>query len=531
MKKTLTLIIALCLVITMFSGCSDKGEVVTDVGTLTKEEIKVINANAGGLKLPFDDKGTEITIFTGTDNTGLSDSPVVKELSRRTGLKITILEVPKSTMQEKMQVLIASKDTMPDIGGGSNINVINDLGQQGAYVNILEYQDEIPNFKKIFIDEARERGTEKVTKSWLASNGALYQFPSYDKNRDVNHGMLYRKDIFDKHGLKMWNSPEEFYEILKQLKTLYPDASPFVSKTGTQFFTQNAASWGVQNWPGISYNFDSGNWTYAGLQPKFKEFLEFVKKLYDEGLIDKEFITCTQSAWTQKMTQAAKGFVTFDWIGRLDQFVNQSTVEGYDLRYANPMGPEQKVITLPKALGGTCIKNSEKSIYALKLMDYLLSDGGNELINIGIEGVTFEWNEDKTKAKYLLAEGETLDENTLEAKWGISIPSLTLRADRRGWQFQFTEREQEAQDLMLNKENGGFLPEQPELSYTSEEMEIINEHDVQLRKISEEFATKYILSDKSTQADWDKYLKDMKAAGLDEVVKCHNDAQARYNKK
>ena len=54
-------------------------------------------------------------------------------------------------MNEKMQVLIASKDSMPDIGGGSNINVINDLGQQGAYVNILEYQDEIPNFKKIFI--------------------------------------------------------------------------------------------------------------------------------------------------------------------------------------------------------------------------------------------------------------------------------------------------------------------------------------------------------------------------------------------
>lgn len=529
MKRTITLLITLSLMLMLFAGCNEK-EAVTDFGTITADELKEINVAAGGLELPLDDKGTEIVIFTATDNTGLNDSVVVKELRRRTGINIQIMEIPKASMNEKMQVLIASKDSMPDIGGNPNINQTNDLGIQGAYANIFEYVDKLPNFKKIFIDEAKERGTEKITKSWVASNGGLYQFPSYDKSRDVNHGMLYRKDIFDKHGIKMWNSPEEFYNVLKQLKTIYPDSTPFVSKTGTQFFTQNAASWGVQNWPGISYNFDNGSWTYAGLQPEFKKFLEFVKKLYDEGLIDQEFITCTQSAWTQKMTQADKAFVTFDWIGRLDQFTNQSTVSGYDLRYANPMGPEQKVITLPKALGGTAIKKSEKSELALKFLDYLLSDGGNELVNIGVEGVTFEWNEDKTKAKYLLDINETLDENTLEAKWGISIPSIALRADRRGWQFQFTEREQEAQDLMLNKENGGFLSEHPELSYTAEEMKIINEHDVQLRKISEEFATKYILTGKNTQADWDKYFKDMKNAGLDKVIKCHNDAQARYNK-
>ena len=48
-----------------------------------------------------------------------------------------------------------------------------------------------------------------------SADGKLYMFPTYDINRDVNHGMLYRKDIFDKHGIKMWNSPEEFYNVLK----------------------------------------------------------------------------------------------------------------------------------------------------------------------------------------------------------------------------------------------------------------------------------------------------------------------------
>ena len=47
-------------------------------------------------------------------------------------------------------------------------------------------------------------------------------------------------------------------------------------------------------------------------------------KCYNEGLIDPEFLTNTQPAWTQKMTQKDKAFVTFDWIDRMTMFKEQT---------------------------------------------------------------------------------------------------------------------------------------------------------------------------------------------------------------
>ncbi len=530
MKRLLSIILVVALSVTLLAGCGKPIE--TPLGNLSAEELKEFNSRSGGIKLPIDDKGTEISVISQTSSINLSESVVIKELSRRTGLNIKIIEIPQASVKNRTMAMIASRKDMPDIfSGGLNLNEINELGMQGAFTNILDYKDELPNFKKVFIDEAKERGTEKVMKSWLAASGELFQFPGYDASVDVNHGLLYRKDIFDKHGIEMWDSPESLYSVLKKLKELYPQSTPLVSKTQTTFFKNLAYSWGVQNWPSVNYNFTTGKWNYAGLEPEFKEFLDYIKKLYDEGLIDPEFLTATQSAWTAKMTQKESAFITWDWIGRLEQFTEQVAAEipEYDLRYGNPMGPNQKVLTLSKVVGGTPVTKNEKSLLALKLFDYMLSDGGTELIDMGIEGVTYKIGEDGM-ADYLgFEDGSLISESSLEEKWGLNIKPLRLRADRRGWQFNFSEREQEAQDLMLNKEDG-FLPELPELALNEKEREVINKNDNALRKISEEFAVKYILSGGNTPADWDKYRKDMEAAGLKETLDAYTSAQARYNK-
>lgn len=530
MKKTLALILAVIMIASVFSGC--QRDVETSVGTLTAEEIKAFEAKAGGLELPLTTDGVTVSIAAQTDNSGLTDKVVFKELSRRTGLDIQVTEIPKSTYMEKIKILIASVDQMPDMAIVSDVNLLNDVGMQGGFVNVLKYKDALPNFKEIFVDNPQKYGTESIMKGNLAADGGLYFFPSYDVQRDVNHGILYRKDLFDKHGLKMWNNPEEFYQTLKKFKEIYPDSTPMVSKTGTTFFSQLGISWGLTTCPGLSFNHEDNTWYYAPFQPQFKDFIMYIKKLYDEKLLDTEFITSTQASWTQKMTQQNKAFCTFDWIGRLDQFVNQSkgVVDGYDLRYGNPVGPEQKVTTLSRAWSyRVCVKAGKKEELLLKLCDYLLSEGGGELVNCGVEGVTFDYNEDKTKAIYKLEADETMDENTMEAKWGISSFILNRRGDRRGWEFQFSEREQEAQDLMKSKEDG-FLPEAPVLTFTTEEKDIIAQYNPTLTKMSEEFIVKFILSTEK-EPDFKGFEAKMKQAGMDKVLECYKAAQARYDNK
>lgn len=324
LKKALLLSLCFVLVLGLFAGCGT----VEDTGELYDKEFASKLENTGGLKLPLDTKGTKINVVVGSEYS-LNDSYFAKSIRKATGIDIHIDAAPASTLGHKLKVLIASKqlpDIMPMVG---TIDEINKLGMQGAYEPINPHIKSLPNFKSIFVDG---KECNWVMKSYKATDGNVYVMPSYDVNRAVNHGVLYRKDIFDKHGLKMWTNPEEFYQTMKKLKELYPDSTPFVSKNALNIVNKLGTSWGVVN-TDMSYDEDTGVWKYSDTQPETREILELLKKMYSEGLIDPEFLTATQSAWTQKMVQYDKAFVTFDWIGRLDMFKEQTkdTVPEYDL--------------------------------------------------------------------------------------------------------------------------------------------------------------------------------------------------------
>ena len=533
LKRILVLATAIAMSAVLFSSCGlDKK---TDVGSMTKEEIAEFEKKTGGLKLPLDDKGTTISVLCDTSQDS-NQSVVVNELRRRTGLNVELIQVPRATLTEKARVMVASRDQMPDIfQGGMMTDELNDLGMQGAFEPVNKHFDQLPNIKSIYVDNAKELGTEKVMKSYTAADGNLYIVPTYDSERYVNHGMMYRKDIFDKHNIPMWHGPEEFYQAMKKLKSLYPNSTPFVSKNGEAIFWRLGQSWGGLDIARPYYDEETKIWKHSVTDPNLKDMLDYMKKLYDEKLLDPEFLTCTQAAWTSKMTQAETAFATVDWIGRLDQFYEQTRgiVPDYDLRYANPMGPTQKVITLSRVGTGPAVKKGKNSLLALKLLDYLISENGAELMTCGIEGVTFNWNEDKTHAKYIgFEEGKAIGINDLEEKYGMCVSGLCRRYDRRCVYFNYTEKEQEAQDMMLNKEGGGFLPEDPLLTYTAEEKQIFSDYNAKIEKATLEFCSKYILSGNPSEtgdAAWTAWLKQADSLGVQAVTDAYNAAQARYD--
>ena len=52
-------------------------------------------------------------------------------------------------------------------------------------------------------------------------DGELFGIPGVGpKGNDFNHGLIYRKDIFDKHGLKLWKNETERL-VSKKLEKIY----------------------------------------------------------------------------------------------------------------------------------------------------------------------------------------------------------------------------------------------------------------------------------------------------------------------
>lgn len=519
MKKIISLILVCFMVMGFFAGCANNNQ---NASSLYNPDLKV--GDTGGLKIPLSENAQKITWSVSSSNNNLNDSYVVKKIKEATGIDLELVILSPSTALEKIKVLAAAHDLPDIVGQGLDSSFADDLCIQGAFAAVEDYIDVLPNFKRTFVDNKENNW---IFKSYAASDGKLYGFYGYDFNRDINTGAsLYRKDIFDKHGIKMWHSPETFYQALKQLKELYPDSYPYASKMGEKIFNVWSTSWGLvaQN---VYYNEDTKKWGYSDVQPEYKEMLDFMKKLYNEGLMDPEFVTATQSAWTQKMTLGNKSFVTTDWIGRIPMFKEQTkdTIPEYDLRYGNPIGPDQTMPLASQICWARHVSNNDNSETSFKLLDFILSPAGKELITMGIEGETYTIGEDGM-AKYNEYPDTVPTITDLEEKYGMFVEGMYLSFDRRSCYFQFSEAEQEAQEFAKDPKN--MSPRDPELVFTAEEKENKNSLLSALNKAGKEFSVKYVLNNGGDK-EWNEWVKKAEKLGYKDLEKILNDAQKRYD--
>lgn len=532
-KKWAGLLLVCTMVLTLLAACSGNNGNNNAAGNANSNGAGSTNAPAepvadygdtGGLTLPIVDKPTEITWMLVGDH-DVNDLLVASEIEKRTGIKVNFQTVSSSQYQDKLSVTLASGD-LPDIIHGIAANELKEIGQEGAVAAINEFADMLPNFKKLYMDE-----NPWVLTSYGDENGNLYSWPIYELNRDVNHGFMYRKDILEANGIEPWTDTESFYQVLKQLKEIYPDSYPYASKTGAAIFRDWAYGWGVgsTDYP-IFFDESDGQWKFAAHTQNHKEQLEFMKKLYTEGLMDPEFITDTADSWTSKMT-TDRSFVTWDWIGRLDLFTNQvkEANPNYDLRYALPAGPTGNIRTLPKidASWGIAVATNENTEISLKLLDYLTSPSGSELITLGVEGVNFEWDENGKPVYPELADLEIVDITVLSEKYGMWLEGSYLRPDHRSVYFNYTEREQEAQDLI--NEGSHYEAIDPVLNFTADEVEILADLKASAQTAAEEFNTKFILNPAYGETQWNDWVASADSLGVTELLEIYNAAQARYN--
>ncbi|GBG11084.1 ABC transporter substrate-binding protein [Paenibacillus agaridevorans] len=480
--------------------------------------------DTGGLTLPLVDKPTTITWML----SGESDPNgklVAQEIEKRTGIKVNFQAFSNSTYQDKLRVTVAS-GKLPDIFHGLKPAELKQIGGQKAVVAINDYLDILPNFNRMYVEE-----NPWVIKSYGDENGKMYAWPIYNMNRDVNHGLMARMDILKELGLEMWKDTDGFYEVLKAMKAAYPDSYPFASKTKELIFKDLAYGWGIagDSYPAY-YDEASKVWKFASIQPEHKELLDFIKKLYNEGLIDPEFLTDTPDSWTAKMT-TDKSFVTWDWIGRLDLFYNQikDVNPDFDLRYANPIGPTGNIRTLPKidASWGITVANNANKEAALKLLDYLSSPSGAELVTIGAEGVNFTWDESGKATYPELSDLPTVDINVLNDRYGMWMEGMYLAPDRRSVYYNFTEKEQEAQDMMLS--DNKFEPLDPVLNFTDQENARLAEIQTSLEKAAAEFNSKYVLNKAYGNSEWEAWVQNAAKIGVTEYIGIYNAAQERFD--
>ena len=476
-KRIIAMALTIACVVSLVSGCVQKQtfdgipvdsyETYSSYGSLAE----VSYGDTGGLALPIADKPVTVKWMLRSNFTGLDAKPVISEIEKRTGITVKIQALAPEVYSEKIDLVIAS-GKLPDIMEGFPADKLNTIGPQGVLTAINKYADELPNFRKLYLEE-----NKWVIDAYADTCGNLYAWPVYGLSLEADDGFMYRKDIFDRLGIKEWTTPEEFHQTLVKLKGVYPDSHPYVSKAGTGIFKDWASSWGLRTGEGYPVYFDEADkkWKLAITGQSFRYMLDFMRRLYCEGLLDPAFLSSEEASWREQIISWDKAFVTFSSISQLDKLNKQAkrVNPGYDLRCVNPLvlaelkKSQVRIIDL-----GNAISVSENTEMALKLMDYLTSPSGAELMVLGIRNREFK-----------------------------------LRTC------------------------GRVVYKEPVLKFNDNEADTINKLREALDKAGIEFASRYVTDSTYGGKQWREWIAEASAKGAGKLLEIYNKAQLRNNTK
>ncbi|MFK7692744.1 extracellular solute-binding protein [Paenibacillus sp. HJGM_3] len=375
----------------VLAGCSDSSGKPSGSGDSSGNPVPITWLRAGDM----------------ASKVGDADDRIIQEINKRLNIKLTIKMVPQNDF-EKVTVAMASGD-YPDVVTMAYPNAaVNQWIKDGILLPLNDYLKDMPTVKASLDKEV----------PWSAVNGNYYGNLFMTSQVYSNLALSYRKDWLKKLGMKEPTSLDEFYEVLKAMRTKDPDGNGKEDTYGLSAFVTDASA-PMNNLDFIFYAYgmpyadwaldDKGNVIPRFEHPSFKKGMEYLIKLYTEKLLDPEFmVNNTIQLGETKFFQSKIGVLPnylFRNFSRIQSSLQKAVPTG-ELGYMSaPKGPD----------GKKGIKGADKSGYitgvtkaakdpkkAAQFIEFLRSKEGFDLLTLGMKDVHYKQQGDKIE--YIEAE-------------------------------------------------------------------------------------------------------------------------------
>lgn len=447
---------------------------------------------------------------------------VLKMLSEDQNVNFNLTTVPVDGFEEKLNLVMASGD-LPDLMFLNSGNPVRQYGSQGAFVNMLDYIDQMPNFKAWY-----EENTDFAL-NYMAADGAIYQMPEQGVDETNRRGWMYRKDVFDALGLEIPTNADELYDVLVALKEAYPDSYPLASRSFVNNLGQLlmiAPSWGTDHIETgenrYLYLKNDSDWTFGPTEDAYRDMLQFFNKLYEEKLVIPNLLTIDTKGW-QDVISNGDSFITLDYLSRID-FFNTPMREvnpDFTMAYMPPpafgdAGVRGFAYSAKGTLGFVVGSTTKQMDNVIKYLDWLYTDEGKELMSWGREGDLYEEVNGERKWKTFKTAAE------MKQATGFETFGFYQLYDFDGELSTFSPETKAA--VLEAREYD--LPQQPILAFNEEEQEVANTIGVAIETYVAEQASKFILGERSFDT-WDDYVKEVENMGIEELKAVHESAYAR----
>ena len=317
-------------------------------------------------------------------------------------LKLTNLPSSQTDQDTKINAAAAA-NTLPDLFMVSN-EVFQNLVPQKVLADVSTMYKMMPNrTAKLYDKDARAFTTVGKKSYALAQPGSIVR----------NEGVLIRKDWLDKLGLKVPKTTDEYLAVMKAFTEKDPDGNGKNDTYGYGAFIETSSTnegLGRRLDPifgafGVAGTWDLSSAKTAGLniyKPEYYEAMEFVKKMYDSGVIDPNWLSYKKDDFRGAWKQGRFGIMR----EQNAAYANEGNYKPFDNNFPEgewividpPVGPKGKSSAGTYSQSYRMYAVSAKAAKAGKmekiaeLLEWMSSDEGYYLLGWGQEGVNYVFN-------------------------------------------------------------------------------------------------------------------------------------------
>lgn len=572
MKNKWSILVTACLLLSLLAGCSDEtgSTIPEEASSATAEaavqetaqpnpeqadstgEEAVQSASAAEetaqpdltISMPLTEDEVSFTLWhdfvplLSDYMEGMQDNLSYATMEEISGVHMEFTNVSKDSAATAVSLLVASGD-YPNIWNGFagyyGQGIDTAIDAEIIY-DLAQYKDLMPNYFSI-VD-----GNEQYAKETYTDDGAMGLAYCLNSKQVIESGLVMRQDWLEELGMEAPVTYEDFEEVLKAMYDAY-GGTLWLSYLGDDITKSFSAGFGI-----TAFNLGSetyfqqvdGQVQFCPLEEGYLEYVTLMNQWYQDGLLYPDFVSGT-STTTCDPSLMANGTISMVSCpaGFIEQFYAVAGDENFELvASARPVKQEGDVIHQGSAVGmtstngfsiATSISDDDPNFeILLKWLDYWYTQEGSDLANYGVEGVSYNRNEDGTVefTELMTNNPDGLAFNLCMNRYVLFVGSFVNDNTRTA--VNYNDKQAESVEIWTESAGDGAYVYPMAISMTAEESEEFSSAYSDIATYVESQTLGFITGSVPL-SEYDSFCDTIESMGIDDLMEIYQNCLDRYN--
>ena len=345
--------------------------------------------------------------FTFYSADGLEDTwtdPVAQTITEKTGVTLK-MDYPADSNDSRIELMVATGEYPDFVFAKGSVSA---LIRNDALIDMSDLIDEYgPNIKKLY-------GDEYENLRYSSEDPSIYQLCSdkvQEETLETSGTAQLQWAVLQENQYRVPYTLEEYTQMIRDYMEKYPmiNGKPAIGISivcsDWHWYTMLSNPSGYMNGSA-----DNGQWIvddekqevyYKHAADGQKEYYKWLNEMYNEGILDPEFATQTHEDFVLKVAEGrVLGLLDEEWdytgaeISLRADGQEEHTYAGLPVTIDRSVKcPSLKQQNLAVGWGIGITKSCKDPVRAVRFLDWLCSDEAQILLNWGIEGVDYYYDE------------------------------------------------------------------------------------------------------------------------------------------